>query len=87
MWSKLDKLGLQKSADSRFSLCKDGVRMDAKNRTRVLDSGETCNEHRTSRALKLSTENIAVYPEKVQTDGTQEPESHSEDSGSRSKAS
>ncbi len=87
MWIKLDKLGLQKSASSRFSLCKDGVRMDAKDRTRVLGSGETCNEHLTSRALKLSTENIAVYPEKVQTDGAQEQESHGEDSGSRSKAS
>jgi hypothetical protein len=61
--------------------------MDAKDRTRVLGSGETCNEHLTSRALKLSTENIAVYPEKVQTDGAQEQESHGEDSGSRSKAS
>lgn len=87
MWIKLDKSGFQKSSGRRFSLCKDGVLMDVKDRTRVLDSGETCNEHLTLRALKLSTENIAVYPEKVQTDGAQEQESHSEDSSSRSKAS
>lgn len=87
MRSKLDKSGLRKSAGRRFSLCKDGVLMDAKDRTRMLDSGETCNEHLTLRAFKLSTENIAVYPEKVQTDSAQEQESHSEDGGSKSKAS